>query len=343
VTPPENKPRQRGPHDKPAWVFFVILAVVLIGVSAGAWLLSKVENGFPKRKPVAVFAPPPTLESMSEMVHLPAGTFWMGSSNGPASERPLHEVTVSSFWIDRAEVSNEKFAKFVDATGYKTTAERGLVWREDSAGAGAGGAYVSAASRKDALAQTNFWIFTPGADWRHPQGPKSNIVGREKFPVVQITWEDAEAYARWAGKRLPTEEEWEYAARGGLDQQLFTWGNIQKPGGRWPANVWQGEFPSFNTGEDGYRGLAPCGSFPANGFGLFDVTGNAWEWCSETFRTDYVSPIVSGSETHLMGAVRGGSFLTGVEEGGLYRASARWSRHRLAAYEDQGFRCAKSE
>ena len=227
------------------------------------------------------------------MVWVPGGTYWMGCDdcNMPDAE-PVHLVTVDGFWMDATPVTNAEFAKFVKATGYKTIAER-KPDPKDFPGAPpenlvAGCAVFSPPPGEVSLENPYaWWRYVPGANWKAPEGPGSSTKGREDHPAVHIAWDDAAAYARWAGKRLPTEAEFEFAARGGLDRNHFAWGNELKPGGKWAANIWQGKFPSKNTNEDGYLATAPVRAFGANGFGLYDMGGNVWQWCSDWYRPDY--------------------------------------------------------
>jgi len=235
------------------------------------------------------------------MVWIPGGVFQMGT-NDPTNEicggpdtmddaRPIHAVRVTGFWMDVTEVTNAKYSQFVAATGYMTVAER-KPRAEDYPGASPDllvpGSVVFSPpafliSLSNALA---WWRYVPGASWRHPEGPGSSIVGRENIPVVHIAYEDAEAYARWAGKRLPTEAEWEFAARGGKEGQRYTWGQELQPDGKWMANIWQGRFPTENKAADGFSHAAPVACYPANPYGLFDMAGNVWEWCSDWYRPD---------------------------------------------------------
>jgi formylglycine-generating enzyme required for sulfatase activity len=227
------------------------------------------------------------------MVWVPGGTYWMGCDdcNMPDAE-PVHLVTVDGFWMDATPVTNAEFAKFVKATGYKTIAER-KPDPKDFPGAPpenlvAGCAVFSPPPGEVSLENPYaWWRYVPGANWKAPEGPGSSAKGREDHPAVHIAWDDAAAYAKWAGKRLPTEAEFEFAARGGLDRNHFAWGNELKPGGKWAANIWQGKFPSKNTNEDGYLATAPVKAFGANGFGLYDMGGNVWQWCSDWYRPDY--------------------------------------------------------
>jgi formylglycine-generating enzyme required for sulfatase activity len=225
------------------------------------------------------------------MVWIPGGRFWMGS-NHMEDAQPLHEVEVNGFWMDRTDVTNEEFARFVKATGYVTIAERPLNPKEFpnlapedlSPGSVVFTPPAGPVSLQNPLL---WWSFVRGANWRHPHGPDSDLYGKEKYPVVQIAWPDAVAYAKWAGKRLPTEAEWEFAARGGRDRQNYPWGNELNPKGKWMANTFQGHFPDKNTSQDGYAGVAPVASFSPNDFGLYDMAGNVWQWVSDWYRPDY--------------------------------------------------------
>ena len=223
-----------------------------------------------------------------EMVWIAGGRFVMGSDHHYPEEAPAHDVTVDGFWIDKYTVTNEQFARFADATGYVTTAER-PPRAEDYPGAlpemlrAASVVFQKPRQRVDLRNHYNWWTYVPGAQWRHPEGPESSIQNRAQHPVVHLSFEDAEAYARWAGKELPTEAEWEFAARGGLDKASYAWGEEMTPGGKFMANTWQGEFPWQNLRSDGYENTAPVGRFPPNGYGLFDMIGNVWEWTNDWY------------------------------------------------------------
>jgi formylglycine-generating enzyme required for sulfatase activity len=223
------------------------------------------------------------------MAWIPGGEFLMGSDAHYPEEAPAHRVSVDGFWIDRFQVANERFARFVSETGYVTLAERPPD-PVDYPGAKpellvpASSVFVQPDGPVDLSNQYNWWTYLPGADWRRPRGPGSSIAGLEEHPVVHVAWEDVEAYASWAGKELPTEAEWELAARGGLGAAAYTWGDDYLPDGRHMANTWQGEFPLENRILDGFEWTAPVGSFPENGFGLFDMAGNVWEWTSDWFQ-----------------------------------------------------------
>jgi formylglycine-generating enzyme required for sulfatase activity len=222
------------------------------------------------------------------MVWIPGGTFLMGSEEFYPEERPVHAVAVAGFWMDRFPVTVTDFRRFVQATGHVTVAER-PPRAEDYPGADpkllVPGSLVFRKTDGPVRLDDyrNWWVWTPGADWRHPGGPGSNTQGRSRHPITQVTFEDAEAYAEWAGKMLPTEAEWEFAARGGIEGATFTWGNEFAPKGRMMANSWQGEFPWQNLRTDGFEGTSPVGTFPPNGYGLFDMAGNVWEWTSDFY------------------------------------------------------------
>ncbi|HEX7050461.1 MAG TPA: formylglycine-generating enzyme family protein [Longimicrobiales bacterium] len=224
-----------------------------------------------------------------DMVRVPGGTFLMGSDRHYREEAPAHRVAVDGFWMDRFAVTNDQFRRFVEATGYVTLAERAPD-PADYPGAKpellvpASVVFRSPRHRVDLRNHYDWWTYVPGADWRHPQGPASSIEGLGAHPVVHVAYEDAEAYARWAGKSLPTEAEWEFAARGGLEGATYAWGDEFTPDGAWVANTWQGEFPIENLALDGFAGTAPVGSFPPNGYGLYDMTGNVWEWTTDWYR-----------------------------------------------------------
>jgi formylglycine-generating enzyme required for sulfatase activity len=228
----------------------------------------------------------------SDMCFIPAATFRMGSDHHYPEEAPAHVVSVDGFWMDRYAVTNRDFDRFVRATGHVTLAERPA---DPKLYPGArpellvpsSVVFVKPHGRVDLRNHYNWWTYVPGADWRHPRGPQSSLEGLADHPVVHVAFEDAEAYARWIGRELPTEAEWELAARGGLDEAEFVWGNELAPNGVLQANTWQGEFPWQNTNEDGHEWTAPVGSFPPNGYGLHEMAGNVWEWTTDWYSSTH--------------------------------------------------------
>lgn len=293
------------------------------------------------------------------MKWLPGGTFAMGSKTGADDGRPIHDVTLDGFWMDETEVTNRQFKEFVDATGYVTVAER-KPDPKDFPGAPPellvpGAIVFTPPDHKVALNNAmQWWRWQPGASWQHPSGPDSSIKDRMDYPVVQIAWEDAVAYAKWAGKRLPTEAEWEYAARGGLKGQTYGWGNDKHPKEKWMANVWSGEFPVKNTKADGFVELAPVKSFPPNGYGLYDMSGNVWEWVADWYRPDYYAKSPAANPTGPSSSfdpeepgmpkrvLRGGSFLCSDEYCIGYQPGIRSKSSPDTGLQHTGFRCAKS-
>jgi formylglycine-generating enzyme required for sulfatase activity len=279
--------------------------------------------------------------SSSDVVELDGGEFLMGT-DGPWAypgdgEGPVHRVTVSPFAMDATTVTNAAFGVFVDASGYLTDAER------------YGWSFVFAGLLPDdfeetqAVVNAQWWRKVDGAQWRHPEGPQSNIADRSDHPVIHVSWQDAVAYATWAGKRLPTEAEWEYAARGGLESQLFPWGNDLEPDGEHRMNVWQGKFPVENTRADGYFGTAPVDAFAPNGYGLYNMTGNVWEWCADWYWDAYyrsspaVDPKGPTQGTHRV--MRGGSYLCHASYCRRYRVGARSANGSDTSTGNLGFRC----
>ncbi|MER2222506.1 MAG: formylglycine-generating enzyme family protein, partial [Rhodococcus sp. (in: high G+C Gram-positive bacteria)] len=236
--------------------------------------------------------PHSTATPPKNMSLIPGGTYWMGSEDFYPEERPVHQVTVDGFWMDTTAVTVAEFRRFVKATGHVTTAEIAPDAADypdaDPALLVPGSLVFTSPPGPVSLDDyTQWWSFTPGADWRHPEGADSNIGGRERHPVTHVSYFDAQAYAAWAGKELPTEAEWEFAARGGLDRQAYVWGDHDSPGGRPGGNVWQGQFPWENLLEDGYERTAPVGKFRPNGYGLLDMAGNVWEWTADHYTSDH--------------------------------------------------------
>jgi formylglycine-generating enzyme required for sulfatase activity len=291
--------------------------------------------------------PRPTRRRPRGQVPVPAGGFAMGDGFGegyPADgETPVHHVRLRAFRMDATTVTNAQFAAFVKDTGHVTGAEEFGV----SAVFHLAFAANARADRRHVVNQaagTPWWLAVSGADWRHPEGPGSDISARQNHPVVHVSWYDAQAYAAWAGKRLPTEAEWEYAARGGLEGRRFAWGDELTPRGRWLCNIWQGAFPAHNTVEDGHLATAPAASYPPNGYGLHQTAGNVWEWCADWFAADYYARSPSADPTG-PGAgeqrvMRGGSYLCHASYCHRYRVAARSSNTPESTAGNIGFRCA---
>lgn len=296
------------------------------------------------------------------MAWIPGGNFQMGSDVHYPEEAPVHRVTVDGFWIDRCAVTNADFARFVAETGYITAVER-VPRAEDYPGAKtemlvAGSAvFEQPTGCVDLNNFYSWWAYVPGADWRHPLGPQSSIGDKANHPVVQVSFEDTEAYAAWAGKSLPTEAEWEFAARGGLDGAEFAWGSELKPGGKSMANIWYGEFPHQDLSPNGRAGTVPVASYPPNGFGLFDMIGNCWEWTSDWFQ-DHARAAgdCCGSSNPRGGpretscdprdplsiprrVMKGGSYLCARNYCQRYRPAARLAQPTDNATCHSGFRC----
>lgn len=348
-------------------------------------------TGSPALPPAAAFGP--TLVSTVTapgapppgMVWIPGGEFSMGCADprgipyggtDPMTDsRPIHRVRVDGFWMDATEVTNAQFAEFVAATGYVTVAEQ-PPRPEDFPGAPpenlVAGSIVftppdGPVPLRDATgaAHLRWWSYVPGANWRHPLGPDSDVAGHDELPVVHVAFEDAEAYATWAGKRLPTEAEWEFAARGGLDGQPYPWGDDFLPDGRWMANTWQGRFPAENTALDGFAAIAPVAQYPPNGYGLHDVSGNVWEWCADWYRPDTylrrtardATPAADAFVSNPVGPAdsfdpqepgvakrvqRGGSFLCTDQYCSRYIVGTRGKGELSSGTNHLGFRCVKS-
>lgn len=268
-----------------------------------------------------------SLEISSGMVHIPAGTFVMGSPRPhPADQRPAHTLQVNSFWLDQTPVTNRQFAQFVKQTGHQTTAERLGYSQVFDPHTGVG-------------QQVN------GANWQHPKGPISSLAGRDDYPVVHVSWYDAAAYAEWAGKRLPTEAEYEYAAQGGISDTRYHWGRELAPHKQYLANYWQGTLSAGNRGDDGFWGLSPVKTYPANRFALYDITGNAWQWCADWYQPNYYgySPIQNPTgptegETRVR---RGGCWLSTATDNDQLRVAHRNHAPPNQTSNQTSFRCAK--
>lgn len=332
--------------------------------------LSACENEQPavmKTTPVEAVT---TLRKKDGMLLLPGGQLQMGGDNAQAdaNEFPKHPVAISAFWMDETEVTNAQFARFVAATGYVTVAERPIRWEELKKQVPPGtpqppdsllqpGALVFQPTDQPVPLHdpSLWWRWTLGADWRHPEGPGSSIEEKMNHPVVQVAWEDAAAYARWAGKRLPTEAEWEWAARGGLENAVYAWGNDPATEGTPKANFWQGLFPYKNDLKDGFYTTAPVRSFPPNGYGLYDMAGNVWEWCGDWFDVDFYQKS-KASTANTKGpdqgfnpsmpylqekVIRGGSFLCNDDYCSGYRNARRMGSSADTGLNHTGFRCVR--
>jgi formylglycine-generating enzyme required for sulfatase activity len=335
----------------------IVVAAVLLALSAGAWML--------RREPAGL--------SPNGMVWVPGGEFTMGSDaeRTMKNEHSAHRVRVDGFWMDPTPVTNAQFRAFLNATGYVTTAERPVDWEEMKKQVPAGTpkpppemlqpgslVFTPPGHEVDLRDLGQWWSWTSGASWRHPQGPASSIEGKDSYPVVQVSWDDAAAYAKWAGKRLPTEAEWEWAAWGGRAQTTrYAWGNDFRPGGKFMVNTYSGTFPVKDTADDGFAGVAPVKSFPANGYGLYDMSGNVWNWTADRYRSDAhalsVARLKQTGETCCVNpsgpvttsierVIKGGSFLCSESYCESYRPSARRGTPSDTGSEHVGFRCVVS-
>jgi sulfatase modifying factor 1 len=326
-------------------------------------------------RPTVELAGPPPGPAPAGMVWIPGGEFSMGSKD-PRGEicggseamddaRPVHRVQLDGFWMDRTEVTNAEFARFVAATKYVTLAERPLR-AADYPGVPAdklapGSLVFTPPPQAVPLNDVSrWWAWVPGANWRHPEGPASNLKGRDRHPVVHIAYEDAEAYARWAGKQLPTEAQWEFAARGGRSGELYPWGNELNPNGKKMANIWEGSFPHANSQADGFAGIAPVAAFPANDYGLHDVAGNVWEWCSDWYSAEsYMKDSAHGAARNPTGPAQRDSFDRGepgiakrVQRGGSFLCTDQYCTRYMVGSRGKGavdtgsnhagFRCVRA-
>lgn len=376
VTHPATTTAVQSPHTSQTRRILMVGAAVLasagIGYGGATWLAS---DGTKKGPQVRLGDGRSGPEAMA---WVPGGNFEMGSDSkmAQANEKPAHPAHVNGFWMDRHHVTNAQFRRFVEATGYRTTAELPVDWETlkvqlppgtprppDSALVPGAMVFVGTPAVVDYGDFTRWWRYIPGADWRHPQGPGTSIDGKDDHPVVQVSYADALAYAQWAGKRLPTEAEWEFAARGGLEQATYVWGEDFAPAKQQMANVWQGQqarrFPVVNARAGGAAGTSPAGTFPANGYGLFDMTGNAWQWVADWYRADQFvreaaatkladnprgpndsfDPSEPGVPINAPKRVtRGGSFLCNEDYCMSYRPSARRGTDPYTSMSHLGFR-----
>ena len=354
-----------------------VTVVTLAGGAALAWHTLRAKPAGLEAREASSFEPtvenrgPTPAPAPDGMVWIPGGEFSMGAKDPPdvndtvgmqatQDSRPIHRVYVDGFWMDKTEVTNAQFAAFVRATGYLTVAEQ-TPRAEDFPGAPpenlVAGSVVFSPPDHPVPLDNHFqwWSYGKGANWRHPLGPRSTIARKDEFPVVHVAYADAEAYATWAGKRLPTEAEWEFAGRGGLTGQLYPWGDAFEPRGKWMANTHQGHFPDHDTGEDGFTGIGPVARFSPNGYGLYDVAGNVWEWVSDWYRPDYYDELAGaggvarnpqGPEssfdpsepTEPKRAMRGGSFLCTDQYCSRYMVGTRGKGEVTTGTNHLGFR-----
>ena len=310
--------------------------------------------------------------STAGMVYIKGGEFMMGGDNDQADkdEYPKHKVSLEGFYMDEHEVTNAQFAKFVEATSYVTTAEKKPDWEElkkqlppntpkpnESQLVPSSLVFTPPNQPVDLNDYSQWWSWVEGASWKHPKGKGSDIKGKENYPVIQVSWDDAMAYCKWAGKRLPTEAEWEYAARGGLQEKIYPWGNENINVGKAKANSWEGSFPDKNTGFDGFKELAPVKSFSKNGYQLYDMAGNVWEWCADWYRDDYYQSVkkpdgvknpqgpsdsYDPDEPYTPKKVaRGGSFMCNDSYCSGYRVARRMKSSYDSGMSNMGFRCVR--
>ena len=377
--------------NKTFWIF-AILTISIISITYGVTRLisPKVKvtetaldcHETPNTSEPSAFKP--TIENKNKpkgkapegMVWIPGGEFSMGSNVADESlcslsgvtkdAAPIHRVYIDGYYMDKTEVTNEEYEKFVKATGYITVAEQKPTKEEFPTAAEEDlitGSVIFTPT-PSAVNLNNFlqwWSYVGGTDWKHPLGPQSSIKGKEKYPVVHITYEDAAAYAKWAGKRLPTEAEWEFAARGGKTGEIYAWGNTLKPKGKFQANIYQGHFPikDGDTGEDGFKGIAPVAQFAPNAYGLYDVAGNVWEWTNDWYSVDYYKSLSESGKTvknpqgpdayndpndptQIKKVHRGGSFLCTDQYCTRYMVGTRGKGEIRSAANHLGFRCVKS-
>lgn len=378
------------PEEKPFGARWIAVALIVLAAAAGVFaaVVSRQERTAPEAASIAQDSMPaaarfgPTVANDSAppgtapegMVWIPGGEFSMGAVDplgqdanvvgmqATTDSRPIHRVYVDGFWMDATEVTNREFAKFVQATGYVTVAER-TPRAEDFPGAPpenlVAGSVVFSPPDHAVPLDTHFrwWTYVQGADWRHPEGPGSGLEGREQHPVLHVAYEDVEAYAKWAGKRVPTEAEWEFAARGGLAGQVYPWGNEFMKDGKWMANTHQGHFPNEDTRADAWHGAAPVAQYPPNAYGLYDVAGNVWEWTSDWYRDDYYAELEKSGVAHdpqgpaesldrsepgvAKRVHRGGSFLCTEQYCSRYMVGTRGKGDPSTGTNHLGFRLVK--
>ncbi len=373
---PAPVPASTAPGPSPRWPVVAAAVAAACLVAAGLWAAN---TGWFRGAAAAaddlgeprVNAATPPGAAPPGMVWIPGGVFWMGSPEFEDAQ-PIHKVLVDGFWMDATEVTNAEFRRFVEETGHITTAEKTPDRETLERQLPPGGkldlkqlvpgslVFTPTPARVDLHDFTQWWRWVPGACWRCPEGPESGLAGRDKHPVVHVSHEDALAYCAWRSKkeggtfRLPSEAEWEFAARGGLDRKTFVWGDTLRPQGKPMANTWQGEFPHHNTLEDGFLTTAPVGSFAANGFGLHDMAGNVWEWCADWYDAGYYRKSPNRNPRGPQASYdpqepgvakrsqRGGSFLCSDEYCKRYVPGSRGRGEPLSTTNHIGFRCVKA-
>lgn len=366
----------------PRWLLLLSAALIACAIGWGMFNPRDMSTARASHAaPPVIFGPtfpnsaPSPKTAPEGMKWIPGGEFSMGANDPPDMDevgmkattdaRPVHRVYVDGFFMDKTDVTNAEFAKFVKATGYITVAERPPK-AEDFPGAPpenlVPGSVVFSPPDHPVSLNNHFqwWSYVPGANWQHPLGPKSDIKGKNNYPVVHVSYEDAEAYAKWAGKRLPTEAEWEFAARGGLAGKPFVWGDKFRPQGKWMANTNQGQFPVNDTGEDGFVGIAPVAQYPANTYGLYDMAGNVWQWTADWYRPDYYQQLAAAGgvtrnpkgpdssydpaePNELKKVHRGGSFLCTDQYCSRYIVGTRGKGEVSTGTNHLGFRCVKNK
>ncbi len=360
-------------RDRVSFTTFLLLTTAACSKPQAVHEMSSMAPQFGVTKPNTGVPPSP---APAGMVWIPGGEFSMGAADPPGNDhnavgmhatedaRPIHRVYVDGFWMDATEVTNRQFAAFVRATRYVTVAER-KPRPEDYPGAPpdklVAGSLVFSKPEEEVPLDNEYrwWAYVKGANWKHPEGPQSSIGGHELWPVVHVAFEDAAAYAAWAGKRLPTEAEWEFAARGGMSGKPYAWGDEFRPGGKYMANTYQGHFPNRDSGEDGFTGLAAVAQFPPNPYGLYDIAGNAWEWISDWYRADYYTQLAAAGgvarnpagplssydpadPTSAKRVQRGGSWLCTDQFCSRYMPGTRGKGEVTSGTNHLGFRCVEA-
>ncbi len=360
---------------KHCWIIYLIIFLASCKSESNTAKTTGTYNCAPANKVLLIhkkdssFAFSKSVASTKNMKWIPSGTFVMGANNNQArnDEYPTHQVKIDGFWMDETEVTNAQFKEFISATNYITYAERVPSWEEmkqqlppgtpkphDSVFVAASLVFKTTKGQVNLNNYSQWWAWVSGANWKHPNGPNSSIEGKDNYPVVHISWYDAAAYAKWAGKRLATEAEWEYASRGGLTTKIYPWGNEAIDKGKAKANSWDGNFPYLNTKKDNYDEAAPVKSYAPNGYGLYDMAGNVWEWCNDWYDYNYYKTLEGQISYNPQGpkqsydpmdkytpkkVQRGGSFLCNDTYCSGYRTASRMKSSPDTGLQHAGFRC----